>query len=319
MIFVLDSLVNTCSSPALGTLLSICKKGLGLIQIVGPLLLIVSLSINFIKMMSNPDEKKNKKKVINSLIATVVLFFIPMMINVVMGMMDKSFSIANCWNSIDTFNGNLQYVEIRTGETHKGFIIDPNDFEEGDERETNNGITGSTSMGTAQSYKDVVWDSNDVTRISNLTSSQLIAILNSYGGKAKNFIPYATGLIAAENKYSVNVFFLIGIEALESGWITSSISKNCNNLGGVCASSKYPSNGCGRNSNCSFAYFSTPEKFIDYHANMLHKNYLTPGAVYYNGKSPSGVVVKYCPGCSSWPGNVTTIANGLFKQTSKVM
>ena len=66
----------------------------------------------------------------------------------------------------------------------------------------------------------------------------------------------------------------MGVEALESGWITSAISRNCNNLGGVCSSSSHPSNGCGSNSNCSFAYFKSVNEFVDYHANMLSKNYL---------------------------------------------
>ncbi len=310
MLEVLE-IINECSSPALSAILSTSKRLITFIQILGPLLLLVALVINFVKLMSNPEDKKLKKSLINSLIAAVLLFFIPMLINVTMKMLDDTFTVSACWNAIGDYSGEAKY--IKTDEKGKNILGNPDDYEKGVKK------SGSSSDGTAKKAGDVVWDSNDVTKISNLTSNQLIGILNAQGGNAKNFIPYASGIIAAEHKYSVNAFFLIGVEALESGWITSPISRNCNNLGGVCASSAHPSNGCGRNSNCSFAYFKSVNDFVDYHANMLHKNYLTPGGSYYHGKSPSAVVTNYCPGCSSWPGNVISIANGLFSKVSSVL
>lgn len=321
MFYVLDSIVTGCSSAALSSILHACKTILKLIQLFGPLLLMVALVIDCTKLVINPDEKKYAKNIKNSVLAAAILFFIPLLVNVTMGLFDDSFSVATCWNSLSTFGGEARYIPINDKEG-SSIISDPGEYEGGDERKPDSSGGGSSSSGiegTAKTYRDVVWDSGNVTRISNLTSQQLIAILNSHGGNAKNFIPYASGLIAAENKYSVNVFFLIGVEALESGWITSKISKNCNNLGGVCQSNAHPSNGCGSNSNCKFAYFNSVNDFIDYHASMLHKNYLTPGGSYFHGTSPSAVVTNYCPGCSSWPGNVTSIADRLFAQASKVM
>lgn len=318
--FEILEVINDCSSPALSTILTLTKKVIELIQLMGPIILIVVTVVNFIKLMSNPDDKKQLKKVFNSFIAALLLFFIPIIINAVMLLLDDTFTITACWNNIGDYSGTAKYIP-KEDEKKKNFLINPDEYEKGEKRqESSNGSSNSESIeGNAQQIGDVVWDSSDVTKISNLTSTQLVGVLNAYGGNAKNFIPYASGLITAEHKHNVNVFFLLGIEALESGWITSSISRNCNNLGGVCASSAHPSNGCGSNSNCSFAYFSSPNEFIDYHASMLSKNYLTPGGIYYNGKTPSGVVVRYCPGCSSWPGNVTKIANGLFSKVSSVL
>lgn len=312
MIEVLE-IINECSSPALSAILSTSKQIIKLIQIMGPILLIIALIINFIKLINNPEEKRLRKNLINSVIAAVFLFFIPMLIDVTMKMLDDTFTISACWNSIGDYNGDAKY--IKTDEKGKNILTDPSEYEKGTKKEE----SSDSIEGTAKKIGDVVWDSNDVTKISNLTSTQLIGILNAQGGNAKNFIPYASGIITAEHKHNVNAFFLIGVEALESGWITSQISQRCNNLGGVCASSAHPSNGCGRNSNCSFAYFNSVNDFVDYHANMLSKNYLTPGGSYYHGKSPSAVVTNYCPGCSSWPGNVTSIANSLFSKVSSVL
>ncbi|MBP5678960.1 MAG: glucosaminidase domain-containing protein [Bacilli bacterium] len=318
-------MINECSSPALGAILQTAKRIIGLIGIIAPILLIVMASIHLIRLLKDPDDKKAMPKLRNSAIAAMVLFFIPTIVNAFMYILDDSFTVSACWNSANKVSYTSQYVEVTDGKK-KTFYSDPGDYEKGEKKPTYSPGTGSTGYnpgetidGTAQQYGDVVWDPNDVTKISNLTSAQLIAILNAHGGKAKNFIPYASTLITTEQKYHVNVFFLIGIEALESGWVTSAISRNCNNLGGVRESKAHPSNGCGRNAGGGFAYFNSPNEFIDYHGSMLHTNYLTPGGKYYNGPTPSGVVVKYCPGCTSWPGSVTSIANSLFKHVKEVM
>lgn len=312
-----------CSSAGMSAILSAFKNMLNLIHIVGPILLIFGLAMHLINLMKNPDEKKLVNKIRNSAIAAIVLFFVPTIVNALMIMMGENVNISSCWNSIRSTGYSTRYVSPKKLDETKrsSIIVNPDDYEKGVPKPTNDDgyVEGQTIDGTARQVGDVVWDPNDVTRISNLTSAQLVGILNAHGGKATNFIPYASGLITAEQKYHVNVFFLIGIEALESGWVTSSISRSCNNLGGVCQSSNHPSNGCGSNSNCAFAYFPSVNQFVDYHAKMLHDNYLTPGGSYYHGPTPSGVVVSYCPGCSSWPGSVTSIANSLFDEVPKVL
>ena len=318
---VLASVYSGCSSTALGAVLSIMRRAIDLIQIIVPILLMISLAFNLIKLMGDPDNKKLLPRIKNAALATVIVFMIPVFINALMGMLGENFSVSACWKSVKNPSGRSTYISPY--ETKKQKVIpNPDDYEKGKKRENPSGdgsYTGEVIEGTAQQYKDVVWDSTNVTRISNLTSTQLIAVLNAHGGKAKNFIPYAQGLITAEQKYSVNVFFLIGIEALESGWITSNISRNCNNLGGVRETASHPSNGCGRNSGGGFAYFNSVPEFIDYHAKMLHNSYLTPGGKYYEGTTPYDVVKHYCPGSTSWPVSVIKIGNSLFNDVKKVM
>ena len=89
-----------CSSPALAVTLRALRKILGIIQILGPILLIISLSIQITQLMSNPDDKKLPKKIFNSILATVLLFFIPLFINIVMRWMGSNFTISACWNNI---------------------------------------------------------------------------------------------------------------------------------------------------------------------------------------------------------------------------
>lgn len=101
MFYILDA-AATCSSPAIANILSILKKALGIIQLVGPILGMVGLAINFSKLMVNPDEKKYMNNLKNCIIAMVALFFIPMVVNVTMGWLDDSFDIAACWNNAES-------------------------------------------------------------------------------------------------------------------------------------------------------------------------------------------------------------------------
>lgn len=318
MIQILD-MSSKCSDPALGGMLKVLRNMLGLIGILTPIILLTMSVVNIIRLITNPDEKKNVAKIKNSIIAAIVVFFVPTIVNATMNLLDENFTISSCWNSAGSFNTTHKYMDVSDGRTPTNIYGDSSTYDKGVPKENTGGSSSSgTVEGTAQKVGDVVWDPNDITKISNLSSTQLVGILNAYGGNATNFIPYASNLITAENKYGVNVFFLIGIEAFESGWITSSISRSCNNLGGVCESSAHPSNGCGVNSNCSFAKFSSVGEFIDYHGNFLKNSYLTPGTGYYEGKSVSQVyTIHYCPGCSS--SSIEQIASGLFSKVSSVL
>ena len=321
---MIEVLAVSCSSPVLGNILSALRKMLGLIQIIGPLVLLVSLILTITKLMADPDNKKLTKKIINSVLAAVLLFFIPMFVNLVMNLLGEDYNISACWNSTNTSSGSSRYINTYDNRQKKSITINPGDYEKGEKKQpaqSQSGSNGRSSSGNAASIDigahqlgKIVWDSSNVSRISNLSTTQLIAILNAHGGKARNFIPYAQAIITAERKYSVNAFFLIGIEAMESGWITSEVSRSCNNLGGVKATASHPTNGCSS----SFGYFNSINEFIDYHAEMLHRSYLTPGGKFYEGTSPFDVQKHYCPGSSSWPVTVTKIGNSLFAHASSV-
>ena len=223
---ILD-IMNECNSSALRAVLYAIRNMLNIIQIIAPILLLIMASIHFFNLMRNPDEKKNIKKAINSFIAAAVIFFIPLFINIVMAIVGNATSFSSCWNNAKEPGGNGSYMEIDDNKK-SGIYSNPDDYQKGSPKPSespsdSSNTTGGTPPagttegleGSAQQVGDVVWDPNDVTKISNLTSSQLVAILNTHGGKAKNFIPYASSLINTEQKYSVNVFFLIGIQALE--------------------------------------------------------------------------------------------------------
>ncbi len=322
------AIVNNCSSPTLSYILDITRRGFQLIQILVPIILIISLTINISKLMANPDDKKIKDIIKNSVFATVIIFMIPILIDVTMNIMGENFTISKCWNAAKEYKKPSSSNYSGDDEERKKIINDDKNYEKStgtntgsngnnsngssDSNGTNNSSTGNQSL----SIDNVVYDLNDLTKISNATAAQLTAVLNNpsrVGKNSRNFIPFVNDFLETEHKYSINVFFLLGLNATESGWYTSSISKNCNNLGGVRSSSAHPSKGCGKNAGGSFAYFNTIGDFLDYQGSLLKTKYLTPGGKYYHGKTIEGVSVAYVGSDKSqWISGVKSRSKKIF-------
>ena len=108
--FILDNvnvdLIGACNDYGLAVLLNVIKRFLNIIQIVGPVLAVISLVVIFVKMISNPEEKKMKNAIKNCLIALVMLFVIPMIVNLVMQLFDDKFTISACWNEAEQIVSN---------------------------------------------------------------------------------------------------------------------------------------------------------------------------------------------------------------------
>lgn len=130
---ILD-LTSVCGSIGLANLITISKTVLTIIQIAGPILAIIGLVTILIKLMSNPDNKKLKTAIKNWLIAFVMLFFIPIIVNVVMKMLDDSFTVAACWNYAEKIKPSGDATFIPDENENKQHVIDdPDDYISGDE------------------------------------------------------------------------------------------------------------------------------------------------------------------------------------------
>lgn len=137
--------MNYCESPALGNLLIILKNILTLIQIIGPLLLIIFLVITLTKLVSNPDEKKYKKNIKNELLGILFLFAVPIIINAFMLMLDDSLSIAKCWNNAKKYSSNSTYKNTNDNKKNK-VNSNKGDYEKGEERKDNNDNSSSNTQ-----------------------------------------------------------------------------------------------------------------------------------------------------------------------------
>lgn len=98
MVYILEDIIVTCSDPGLASILSLLKTFLNIIQIIGPIIALISLVIILIKLISNPENQKLKSAFKNWLIALIMLFLVPIIVDASMQLLDDSFSVASCWN-----------------------------------------------------------------------------------------------------------------------------------------------------------------------------------------------------------------------------
>lgn len=174
--FILN-LIASCNDPGIVNIISIIKKAFNLIQIFAPILAIVSLSISFVKIATNPDGKKNNLSLVkNCLIALVIVFLIPVMVNATMGLLGDSYSISSCWNMSSSSSSSQESSYNNTLEKEKkSIMIDPSTYDVPTQSSNSNNNSTSTESSTASSNSS----SSLSTNSSNNTSSSISSTNNS--------------------------------------------------------------------------------------------------------------------------------------------
>lgn len=120
-----------CSNVALASMLLLSKRIMKLIWIIAPILTMVSLTVNITLLVKDPDDKKIPKKIQNSVLALVLVFLVPTIVNAFMLMLDDSVDISACWNvSVNPSNNSPTYVDPYP-RGNKGKLFDAGDYETG--------------------------------------------------------------------------------------------------------------------------------------------------------------------------------------------
>lgn len=91
------------------TVFKIIKIALNVIRLVVPIGLIVMTVLDISKNVINPDEKDSMKKIGNRLIAAVIVFLVPTIVNIIMGLVDVAlgsgagsnyeYTLSDCWKN----------------------------------------------------------------------------------------------------------------------------------------------------------------------------------------------------------------------------
>ena len=101
MSFLVTTDTSICNEKALLVVFIIARFVLSLIRILVPIALIVLGSIDIGKAVIAGDEKKIKeaqKPFVKRIIAAVIVFLIPWLVDVVMNLIDKNNQYNKCWN-----------------------------------------------------------------------------------------------------------------------------------------------------------------------------------------------------------------------------
>ena len=145
--FILD-MVGTCGNPALSNLFSIAQKMTTIIQILAPILAIIALGINLTKSVMNPDDKKNFSMYKNWIIALVMVFAIPTLVNATMGILGEDYDISACWNNAKNANtsGNSTYKPVNNNNKPSGPInTTPDSYDKGSTNNSNSNNNSNNS------------------------------------------------------------------------------------------------------------------------------------------------------------------------------
>lgn len=112
-----------CQRVALLPILSAVRKIILLIQIIVPILLIIWAIFGFVQLMHNPEQQNGVKKIFNRFIAAVIVFMIPFIVNMVMGLLGDSTSFSSCWKDAKDFKvTGSGYNEIDTNKKKQKIV-----------------------------------------------------------------------------------------------------------------------------------------------------------------------------------------------------
>ncbi len=152
-ILACNEVVGTCCSDyGLVTILDIMRQFLEIIQIVVPIILIVGLTIQFTQMMISPDNKKGPKSLYNRLAATVICFFLPFVVNLVLSILPNTFQISACWETAKASKEVLNRTSDRyispTDKKAKKVLVAPED-DDSDSNGSSNSNQGGIGQGSS--------------------------------------------------------------------------------------------------------------------------------------------------------------------------
>ncbi len=163
----------TCSDYGIIQFVRILRIVFQMIQVIGPILAMLSLAIIFFRLMSNSydydsDKKyeKDKARIKNCIIALLVTFFLPVLVNLTMEatFMSNSFQVSACWKAAKDYEpGGGSYKEnpnINKDKTGT-FIINPSQYSGKDidpNASIRNGNSGEINQVSSSSLKDAFVD-----------------------------------------------------------------------------------------------------------------------------------------------------------------
>lgn len=145
-----NSLGNCCKDSGLLSILGVFSNIIEIVQIVVPIILLLMVCIKLLQMVINPDEKKNFKTLRNQIIAAVIVFFIPMLINVLVGMIDNTnINFVSCLKESKNIklSNNVTYISDSKKKPSK--VINDYEYEKGDPKKTDDDggtVTGGSSI-----------------------------------------------------------------------------------------------------------------------------------------------------------------------------
>ena len=165
-IYLLD-----CSDPALATTLALIYKIFQLICIIVPILLIVMLAVDAIRMMSKPEDEKKLFPILKKILLAVLVFFLPTILQLCLNIVSLGFSdsdneifnFTECFKQAIEVNEQIGDANYNSGAGTQGgngnLFGDLDGLSEYDGGSSSN-IDKDTILAEAQKVADYVYNNN---------------------------------------------------------------------------------------------------------------------------------------------------------------
>lgn len=131
-----STLGTCCGDYALASILDTCRRVVYFVQLIAPIVLIVMATIQLIKMVASPDNKKGLKPIFNMFFAAAIIFFVPMLVDASLGVLPDDFSLTACWETAKVMRESSnatqnRHISLNDGKVSK-VLQDPSAYEGGD-------------------------------------------------------------------------------------------------------------------------------------------------------------------------------------------
>lgn len=152
---------SCCSDYGLATYLYIIKQFLNIIHLAVPIILIVMASYGLIKLMLDPDDKNKAKSrsLMNQFKMAVIVFLIPYIVNLVIGLLPDTFEISGCWKAADdtvtVMNETEEYNATTSESEKKKVTVSESDYKLNDTTSDDDEEESGTVKGTKKGKKVV--------------------------------------------------------------------------------------------------------------------------------------------------------------------
>lgn len=236
------------------------------------------------KAQTRELKKRNKK--LFTYTAIIAIMFLILMAVTTFSISRLSTNINNLNNAISIQNENIQnlYEDIIIIQDEiESIVIEPT-------------VNESATTEKEVEEEPVAINLTDITKPSNLTADQLNSIideqLTDIGESYTKFSGMGESLVKMEQETGVNALFCLSVGSLESGHGTSYAAESKNNLFGLIGNSG------------NLMSFDSVDDCVMYWGELIRNNYIDNGRT-----TVSSIQSKYCPGSSTWSGNVSYFMN----------
>ena len=245
MVFVrginMELLNVTCNDIALLNIIKIIKSILNIIHIIGPIALMISIAINISKIVTMDEiskENKIQKNIINSIIATIILFLLPMFVDLSMSIVNNvtnsKFDISSCWeySNNTSIKTKGSYIDKKDNKKKKTSVyVDPSQYK--GKATSSTGSGASTTLPTTKAARRIFvgdsrtvqmyiylfgsWNSATTSKLQQGTTDSKGDLWSARGGEGLSWMQ-STGIPNIESNISngTALIILMGVNDLSN-------------------------------------------------------------------------------------------------------